>query len=83
MDEHSTDKESTERRPGEERKENRGEENGFSWPALHHRHLHLQVSQQVSFGLHFNYYVSVAGMRDQFMHACEKIKAKGKRVTNF
>jgi len=55
MDEHSTDKESTERRPGEERKENRGEENGFSWPALHHRHLHLQVSQQVSFGLHFNY----------------------------
>jgi hypothetical protein len=28
------------------------------------------VQQQVSFGLHFNYHVSVAGEREQFMHAC-------------
>jgi hypothetical protein len=63
MDEHGRDKESMGKRPGEEQKENRGEES-VSWPALHHHYLHLQVQQQVSFGLHFNYHVSVAGVRE-------------------
>jgi len=31
------------KRLGEEQRENRREENGFSRPALHHRHHHLQV----------------------------------------
>jgi len=83
MNGHSTDEESKERRPREEQKENRGEENSISWIALHHRHLHLQLQQQVSCSLHFNCYVPVAGVREQFTHACrlKKKELKGNRAT--